>query len=515
MLVGLVVALPALRLGGLPLALATLALAILGDNVLFQWNWLRNTNAGWTIPRPRIGPLEPRQQPDDGDLLLVLVLMVMLLINNLDASWGRSIAAVRSSEVGAATSGVSPVRVKLALFAVSAAIAGVGGIMYAAFQTNVSNSTTPSTSGLLWLAVVVLFGIRRPAAAAYAGVASAMTPVIIGSGFHWWSWVPTWLSWNGTPSSEIPLILFGLGAVTLARNPDGFLAANAAQRYNRRVRKAAAQAAAPGRGGAPLAAEEEAPSPPRRSATRSASSPRAAGPAPSTAVQDGLLVVRGLRVGYGDVEVLHGVDLAVRRARSPPCSAPTAAASRRCARPSPVWSPCPRGRSCLDGEDVTGVAAHRRVGRGVLVAPESRGIFPGLTVEENLMLRLDAGDREEVYATLPRARRAPPPGVGQPVGRRAADAHPGPAARAARPASCVVDEPTLGPGADRGRGARQLFRELRDRGTAILLVEEKVRDVLAIADHVAFIELGHIVWSGPRSDVDDERMVGAYLGAQM
>ena len=53
-----VVALPALRLGGLPLALATLALAFLGDQVLFQWNWLRNLQSGWSIPRPVIGPFD-------------------------------------------------------------------------------------------------------------------------------------------------------------------------------------------------------------------------------------------------------------------------------------------------------------------------------------------------------------------------------------------------------------------------------------------------------------------------
>ena len=58
-----------------------------------------------------------------------------------------------------------------------------------------------------------------------------------------------------------------------------------------------------------------------------------------------------------------------------------------------------------------------------------------------------------------------------------------------------------------------MFEELRDRGTAILLVEEKARDVLEIADRVAFLELGHIVWSGPRADIDDERLVATYLGA--
>jgi ABC-type branched-subunit amino acid transport system ATPase component len=57
-----------------------------------------------------------------------------------------------------------------------------------------------------------------------------------------------------------------------------------------------------------------------------------------------------------------------------------------------------------------------------------------------------------------------------------------------------------------------VFVELRDRGTAILLVEEKARNVLEIADRVAFLDLGHIVWEGPRADIDDERLVATYLG---
>ena len=79
----------------------------------------------------------------------------------------------------------------------------------------------------------------------------------------------------------------------------------------------------------------------------------------------------------------------------------------------------------------------------------------------------------------------------------------------------MVDEPTLGLAPLVIGQLLDLFRELRDRGTTILLVEEKVRDVLGVADYAAFIELGHIVWEGPRSDVDDERLVQAYLGAQL
>jgi len=511
---GMVVALPALRLGGLPLALATLALALLGDNVLFQWNWLRNTSEGWTIPRLKIGALNLANNRTMAICLLVVVLLVMLLINNLKRSpWGRSIAAVRSSEIAASTSGVSPLRVKLALFALSAAIAGVGGIMYASFQTNVSNSTTPAASGLLWLATVVLFGIRRPAAAAWAGISAAMTPVILQSGFHWWSWVPSWLSWNGTPSAEIPLILFGLGAVTVASNPDGFLAANGAQRYARRAKRAAALA--PPQAATAVAEEEAAVLDETQRHSRQLLAEGAVRTSDeSEADIDAVLRIKNLRAGYGEVEVLHGVDLTVARGGITALfGANGSGKSTLCSAIAGLVA-VSSGSIMLDSEDVGRLPAHRRVDRGMLVAPESRGIFPGLTVEENLMLRLGAADREEVYARFAVLRERRHLVAGSLSGGEQQMLTLAPVL--ARPPSLVVvDEPTLGLAPLVVGQLIELFRELRERGTSILLVEEKVRDVLEIADHVAFIELGHIVWSGRRADVDDEQLVRAYLGAQL
>jgi len=541
--VGVVVALPALRLGGLFLALATLALAILGDNVLFQWSWLSNTTSGWTIPRLVIGPLDLTDNRTMAMVLLGMVLLVMLLIRNLRvSSWGRSIAAVRSSEVAAATSGVSAVRVKLGLFAVSAAIAGVGGIMYASFQTTVSNASTPYVNGLLWLATVVLFGIRRPAAAAFAGIASVVTPVIIQSGFHWWSWVPSWLSWNGTAVSEIPLILFGLGAVTLARNPDGFLSQGARQRYElsrrlqarriERAERAALQPALAGAGGGgaslslPIGADlspaaratvqedvaiaEET----RRHEEALVASGALHGSGDGSRTADAMLAIRGLHVAYGDVEVLHGIDLAVPAGQITALfGANGGGKSTLCSTVAGLVPPS-KGTVALDGRDITGFAPHRRVGLGMLVAPESRGIFPGLTVEENLTLRLPADHREAAYerfAVLGERRRQAAGtlsgGEQQMLALAPVLVDP--------PRLVVVDEPTLGLAPLVVAQLMDLFQELRTAGSGILVIEEKVRDVLTIADRVAFIELGHIVWSGPREDLDDERLVGAYLGTEL
>ena len=400
---GVVVALPALRLGGLPLALATLALAFLCDQVLFQWNWLRNMQSGWTMPRPVIGPFDLNNNKTFAMFVLLLVGVVALFIHNLKgSSWGRAIAATRSSEVAANTSGVSVLRVKLGVFALSAAIAGVGGVFYASYQESITNESIFVTTGLLWLATVVLFGIRRPAAAVLAGVVSAASPVLLGSGFHFPSFLPSFLSWNGTTSAEIPAILFGLGAVQLSRNPDGVISITAAQNYARRMKRKARLAAALTAPDATIAA-----------VVKEHEVPAVAGDGAAAADTEAALVVRGLHAGYEAVEVLHGIDLVVRAGEiTALLGANGSGKTTLCSTISGLVS-VRAGSISLYGDDVTNEPAHKRARKGVLVAPESRGIFPGLSVDENLMLRLSsAADREQVYERFPllRERRRLPSG---------------------------------------------------------------------------------------------------------
>ncbi|MEW5633100.1 branched-chain amino acid ABC transporter permease/ATP-binding protein, partial [Streptomyces hydrogenans] len=170
-LLGAVAALPALRLGGRALALATLALAFLADQVLFQLGWLRNGDTGWEIPRPVVGPVD---LGDDRALGLALVLLSALAVAALTwlrgSRWGRAMLAVRSAPEAAAASGVSVVRTKLLLFTVSAGLAGFGGVLYASYNTRVTATDFTAMTGLVWLAVVVAAGVRRPQFAVVAGL---------------------------------------------------------------------------------------------------------------------------------------------------------------------------------------------------------------------------------------------------------------------------------------------------------------------------------------------------------
>ncbi len=514
-----VVALPALRLGGLPLALATLALAFLGEQVLFQWNWLRNMQSGWSIPRPVIGPFDMNNNKTFAMFVLLLVGIVVLLIHNLRRSaWGRAIVATRSSEIAANTSGVSVLRVKLGVFALSAAIAGVGGVLYASFQQSITNLSVTVVTGLLWLATVVLFGIRRPGAAVVAGIVSAASPVLLQSGFHM-SYLPSFFSWNGTASAEIPAILFGLGAVQLARNPDGVISITAAQNYARRMKRKAKRAAALGVPASTIEAvvrEEDRADAAATERQRQELVARGAVGGDSTRATptgEALLVLQGIHAGYDDVEVLHGVDLSVYAGTITALLGPNGSGKTTLCSTISGLVPLRGGSIMVHGTDVSRQAPYRRARGGVLVAPESRGIFPGLTVEENLVLRLPgAAARDEVYERFPVLRERRRLASGSLSGGEQQMLALAPVL-VDPPSIVVADEPTLGLAPRIVDDVLRVFEELRAQGSAVLLVEEKARNVLEIAQQVAFLALGRVAWSGARADIDDERLLATYLGA--
>jgi len=81
------------------------------------------------------------------------------------------------------------------------------------------------------------------------------------------------------------------------------------------------------------------------------------------------------------------------------------------------------------------------------------------------------------------------------------------------PTVLIADEPTLGLAPLAAREVMRAIVELRDRGAAILLVEEHAQNALRVADTLVFMELGTITWSGPRADTDVEQLSAAYLGS--
>ncbi|MGW7330202.1 ABC transporter permease subunit [Streptomyces sp. NPDC054840] len=510
-LLGALVALPALRLGGRSLALATLALAFLADQVLFQLRWLRNGDAGWSIPRPVFGPVD---LSDDRALGVVLVVLVALVAAGLTAlrnsPSGRAMLAVRSAPAAAVASGVSVLRTKLLLFTLSAGLAGFGGVLYASYNTRITATDFTAMTGLVWLAVVVAAGVRRPQYAVVAGLVFAVAPRVLADYL--------------TESAHLPVILFGLAGLALANDPDGYCAAVPVRLARRRA--AGSPPRNPARPG--LTAQRatvsvgSAPDPAPRTPTGGEDRTRpalpgrgGAGENPTGAGHTGAgpaLELRGVTAGYDGGLVLHGVDLAVRAGEILAVLGPNGAGKSTACRVAAGLLPVGAGAVYVGGREATRDGAVRRSRAGVLLAPEGRGIFPALTIQENLALYLeDADARAAVYTRFPRLaeRRGIPAGAlsgGEQQMLALAPLLQRP------PRVLIADEPSLGLAPRVVEDVYALLTELRDAGTALLLVEEKAAEILGIADTVAYLSQGRVSWCGPRAEVEADRLTEAYLG---
>ncbi|WP_395108385.1 ATP-binding cassette domain-containing protein [Actinomadura sp. SCN-SB] len=469
---GLLVALPALRLGGLVLALATLALALIGDYLVFQIEAVGNLPEGWTIPRPALGPVDLADDRVFALCLLALVCALVWMIRNLPRSrTGRAALAVRSAPAAAVMTGVSLVRVKLSLFALGAAVAGLGGVLLAMYNQQVIATDFTAVAGFTWFAIVVVMGVRSPGAAVLAGLFFAVFPAVLGE--------------YVSESPHLAALLFGLGGIGLARNPDGAMHMMAGLRSRLRRKSRSGP----------------------RSSARVADRP--ASPSPDDLA---LLDVRGLVAGYGSGQVLHGIDLRVEEGRCITLLGPNGAGKSTLCRCLAGTLPSSGGRTFLDGQDVTGWSVPRRTRAGLLLVPEGRGVFPGLTTDENLRVRLpDAADRDRVYDRFARLaqRRAQSAGVLSGGEQQILALAP---LLVRPPRVLLADEPSLGLAPLIVEEILELFGELKERGTAILLTAEKPGEALRVADTVAVLRGGTILWSGPSAEADPGRLADAYLG---
>jgi branched-subunit amino acid ABC-type transport system permease component len=209
--VGALLAIPALRLGGIYLALATLAFAFMFDAVLQPLDWV---SGGRVIPieidRPSVGPIDfANNHAFFLACLGILGLVSVLVILVRSGTTGRYLDALRGSETAASSIGINPARARIVAFALSAGVAGVGGGLLAISETGVNYSAnfTP-IFGLFLLVIVVTIGARTVEGAIQAGIALAFVPEILDA--------------LGI-SRQWDLILFGLGAITFAKHPEGIL----------------------------------------------------------------------------------------------------------------------------------------------------------------------------------------------------------------------------------------------------------------------------------------------------
>ena len=228
-----------------------------------------------------------------------------------------------------------------------------------------------------------------------------------------------------------------------------------------------------------------------------------------------LVEARGLRAGYGSIEVLHGIDLAVPAGSVTALLGPNGAGKTTTLRVLAGLHPIGGGDVLLAGRRVNGARADDLARAGLCLVPEGRGVFPNLTVRENLRVATHAGrSLHEVEATT--YERFPK--LGERRGQLAGTMSGGEQqmlalARgvASGPGVLLLDELSMGLAPLVVAGLFEEVVRIAAEGVAILLVEQFARLALEVADRVAVLGGGRVVASGTPAELEGS-MTELYLG---
>ncbi len=233
-----------------------------------------------------------------------------------------------------------------------------------------------------------------------------------------------------------------------------------------------------------------------------------------------LLELKGLKVSYGGIHAVKGIDLAVKEGQLVTLIGANGAGkttTMKAITGALAWA---GGEVSYQGQSIAGVGADVLLQRGLAMVPEGRGIFMRMTVEENLLMgayirddqaQINA-DLERMYSFFPRVKER----LGQLAGTLSGGEQQMVAmARAlmSRPSLLLLDEPSMGLSPKMVETIFEVIRQVSEGGTTILLVEQNARLALQAAHHAYVMDSGLITMSGPASELlNDPQVRVAYLG---
>ena len=223
-------------------------------------------------------------------------------------------------------------------------------------------------------------------------------------------------------------------------------------------------------------------------------------------VTDGpLLAVEGLVAGYGSIQVLRGVDLAVRRGEIVALLGANGSGKSTALNTISGFIRPMAGRIRLDGENIAGYPPHRTFRRGIIQVSQARDLFPDMTVEDNLQLggalrgeaRTDLARAYDLFPRLAARRRQSVRSMSGGEQQMVAIGR----ALMGNPTLLLLDEPSGGLAPVFVTEIGRVVQRLKAEGTTVLMVEQNVRLALAVADRFVALRDGLVLAQGPVGDL--------------
>ena len=230
-----------------------------------------------------------------------------------------------------------------------------------------------------------------------------------------------------------------------------------------------------------------------------------------------LLELRDVRAGYDGITALHGVDLAVAAGQVVALLGPNGAGKTTTLRVAAGVHPVQSGRLLLGGRDLTGADPRDLARAGVCLIPEGRGVFPNLSVRDNLLMMTFTGrSREQVeesaFGRFPALARYASRAAGTLSGgeqQMLALAR----GLATDPAVLLLDELSMGLAPLVVGRLYEQVAEIARQGVAVLVVEQFAAAVLGLADHAAVLVRGRVERQGRPDDALRAELSAIYLGS--
>jgi ABC-type branched-subunit amino acid transport system ATPase component/ABC-type branched-subunit amino acid transport system permease subunit len=521
----ILIGVPALRLEGTALAVVTLAFAVvMSDYVLSSqyFPWLDPDQVGPQniFERINLDILNPNWLYE---LSLVVLLVGIVIAHNLRRSRSaRAIVAVRDNSRAASAYGVSPLKSKLLAFGVSGFIAGIAGAVYIVSQSGISSMGFSADDSINAFIMVVIGGLGSIT----GGVIGALYLTVVSTAGD-----PTWQLLGTGAGVLVVLSIFpeGLGGlVFLGRD---FVVAQVAKSkgLTGTGELVFPQSASPPRLVPPS------PSGPDDGAKRLIHTAAlrlgaledlelhgggaiTANTTPDATPPDGrrsLVAVSDVDAAYGNSQILFGVGLGVAQREVVALLGTNGAGKTTVLRIMSGLMRPKKGRIEFMGEDITSLAPVLRVRAGLVTVLGGRGIFPSLTVEENLRLAAwtarryqkdkhfatAATDRVLSFFPVLRARQHQRAGLlsggeqqmlalGQSL--------------LCRPKLLLIDELSLGLAPSLVTELLEVIRALAASGVTVVIVEQSVNVATAISNRAIFLERGRVRFSGPTPDISKQ-----------